>query len=290
MLSIPNLPGVREGTFHGMPALLIETPLCTCAVSLFGAQVLSFVPRGQGDLLWMSPTTKAPPSAIRGGIPLCWPHFAKQGQPDTATQHGFARTSQWRVTQARAHENGEIELSFALEPSEATPLALMSLLRVGATLHQTLTTTNPTAQTHRITQAFHTYFRVGDAREIYVTGLAGLSYLSKFDDFAEFTQVGEFRLETQSQVRSDRIYQGAGGRYALVDAVLKRRIEIASHGSSTLVVWNPGAEAIKSFTDIPHHAWLDYFCLEVANAGREVVTLAPGAAAQLSQTIWAAPL
>jgi glucose-6-phosphate 1-epimerase len=280
-----SIPGLRAGEFQGLPALLIDTPQSKCAISLFGAHVLSFVPKGFSDLLWMSPANKRPPSPIRGGIPLCWPHFAKQGQPDTAPQHGFARTQQWKVSLAQQKNSGEIELAMIPADAHFHAMSLMLTMRIGASLSQALTTVNMTKVPFSLTQAFHTYYRVGDARKIHVTGLAGKNYLSKFENFAETTQEGDFRLEEKSGMRSDRIYQKVAGRYVMHDPVLKRKISLSSEGSKTLVVWNPGAEAVKTFTDIPHDAWPDYFCLEVANAGEEVITLPPGASTQISQTI-----
>ncbi len=279
------IPGLRAGEFQGLPALLIDTPQSKCAISLFGAHLLSFTPKGFSDLLWMSPSNKRPPNPIRGGVPLCWPHFAKQGQPDSAPQHGSARTQQWKVSLAQQKSDGDIELALVPADPNYHALNVMLTMRIGASFSQALTTVNMTRAPFALTQAFHTYFRVGDARQIYVTGLRGKRYLSKFDDFAEFEQEGDFRLEQATQMRSDRIYQKVAGRYVLHDPVLRRTISLASEGSKTLVVWNPGAEAIKSFTDIPHDAWPDYFCLEVANAGEEVITLAPGASTQISQKI-----
>jgi glucose-6-phosphate 1-epimerase len=281
---------IEKTTFQNFPALRIETPSSVCTVSLFGAHVLSFVPRGHDDLLWMSPTTKPMPSPIRGGVPLCWPHFAKQGQPDTAPQHGIARSAMWKVTQQATHGSGAVSITFEPEVALHPALRVSSTLYIGAMLRQSMTTTNVSNDSFPLTQAFHTYFRVGDARKIYVNGLSGTRYLSKFDEFKEFAQLGDFKLEHQTQMRSDRIYQRTDGHYSLIDPVLQRRISIASERSSTLVVWNPGAEAVKNFTDIPHDAWPQYFCLEVANAGAEVVTLLRDASVTMAQTISVAAL
>jgi glucose-6-phosphate 1-epimerase len=276
---------IKHASFQNIPALLIETPRSTCAVSLFGAHVLSFVPRGQRDLLWMSPTTKPLPSPIRGGIPLCWPYFAKQGQPETAQQHGIARTAAWKVVHQTTHDSGNASITLEPETQVHAALKVSTTLHIGDALYQSMTTTNVSNETFPLTQAFHTYFAVGDAAQIYVTGLAGAKYLSKFDDFAQFTQSGDFKLAPETKMRSDRIYQQVGGAYSLIDPALNRRIHIRSENSSTLVVWNPGAEAVKTFTDIPHDAWPQYFCLEVANAGAEVIALAPGMSRTMAQTI-----
>ena len=106
-----SIPGLRFGEFQGFPALLITTPFSKAAISLFGGHVLSFVPTGFEDVLWISPNSKRPPDPIRGGIPVCWPYFAKQGQPPDAPQHGLVRTQQWQVTHAERTIDGEIVLA-----------------------------------------------------------------------------------------------------------------------------------------------------------------------------------
>ena len=83
--------GVTRETWQGLDVLRVETPFSVARFSLHGGQVLSFVPTGFDDLLWLSPTTVQPPKAIRGGVPVCWPYFGRQGQPDDAIPDGHAR-------------------------------------------------------------------------------------------------------------------------------------------------------------------------------------------------------
>ena len=75
--------------FHGRPALRLRTKAGAAAVvSLHGAQVLSWTPPGGADRLYLSPQAVFDGrTAIRGGIPLCFPQFADLG---SLPQHGFA--------------------------------------------------------------------------------------------------------------------------------------------------------------------------------------------------------
>jgi len=281
-----SIPGLRFGEFQGLPALLITTPFSKAAVSLFGGHVLSFVPAGFDDVLWMSPTTKRPPDPLRGGIPVCWPYFAKQGQPADAPQHGLVRTLQWQVTHAQQNADGEIALALAAPAVEGVPMSLILTMRIGHALEQALTTVNLGDETVRFTQALHTYFRVGDARRVHVTGLNGVSYADKFDDFNEHTQNGNWDLhDARDPGRSDRIYADAGNAFELVDPSAQRKITLKTSGTKTLVVWNPGEEWIKTFADLPADGWLRYVCLEAANCGAEVIELGPDDSHVLQQTI-----
>ena len=281
-----TIPGLRFGEFQGFPALLISTPFAKAAISLFGGHVLSFVPQGFDDVLWVSPTSKRPPDPIRGGIPICWPYFAKQGQAADAAQHGLARTLQWQVTHAQQNPDGGIVLAMAPPAVPGVSMNLMLTMRIGRALEQALTTVNFGAETVRFTQALHTYFKVADSSRISVTGLDGLSYSDKFDNFNEHTQRGDWNLHDERDPgRSDRIYMNAGSRFELIDPAAQRKITLITSGSKTLVVWNPGSEFIKTFADLPADGWKHYVCLEASNCGPDVIELEPDGSHVLQQTI-----
>ena len=286
-----SIPGLRFGEFQGFPALLITTPFSKAAISLFGGHVLSFVPTGLDDLLWISPATKRPPDAIRGGIPVCWPYFAKQGQPPDAPMHGLVRTLQWQVTHAEQTASGEIVLALAAPEVPEVPMNVILTMRIGRALEQALTTVNLSKETVRFTQALHTYFRVADADRVHVTGLDGLTYADKFDNFNEYTQRGDWNLQgARDPGRSDRIYADTGNHFELIDPAGQRKITLSTSGSKTLVVWNPGAELIKTFADLPPEGWRSYVCLETANCGAEVIELGTDDSHVLQQTIGVAAL
>ncbi|MBS7455626.1 D-hexose-6-phosphate mutarotase [Coralloluteibacterium stylophorae] len=273
-------------TFLDMPALRIETPASTAVLSLFGAQLLSFVPKGGQDLLWVSPQTRRPPAPIRGGVPLCWPWFGRQGQAADAPAHGLVRTLQWSLITAVQDADGSVALELAPPRIDATPLRARLRIRVGAGFEQALETYNAGDVPVRFTQALHSYFAVGDATRVRVEGLDGLDYLDKFDGFARHVQKGDWTLaDARDPGRSDRIYLGAGGRYVLCDPAEGRAIEVRTGGSRNVVVWNPGEAATRDFADLAPDAWRRFLCVEAANSESEAVELAPGASHALRQTV-----
>ena len=87
--------------FKGLPALQLNTASgARAVVSLFGAQVLSWIPAGGQERLYLSESALFDGrSAIRGGIPVCWPQFAAQGR---LPRHGLVRTLPWQVLDERA--------------------------------------------------------------------------------------------------------------------------------------------------------------------------------------------
>jgi glucose-6-phosphate 1-epimerase len=283
---------IHHSSFQGLPTLLIDTALARCEVALFGAQVLSFIPKSDGrDVLWCSASHLKPGKPVRGGVPICWPWFSKQNVSASSPQHGFVRTLEWQLTSQSSLASGEIVLEFtppafpALPPDSSAWPANCSVrmeLVIGETLTQILRTQNHSAQALVLTQALHTYFRVGDVRQVTVEGLQGHDYLDKLLDFAAAKQTAPWTFVDSC----DRIYMDMPGRSSIIDPIWKRKIQIDSLASASTVVWNPGALGVQSFDDIPPSDWPQYLCIEVANCSpRDSVSLAPGATATIQQTL-----
>ena len=87
----------------------------------------------------------------------------------------------------------------------------------------------------------------------------------------------------------DRIYTGAPAELALVDGALQRSVHIHAEGSHTAVVWNPGATLAAGMADLQDDEYRRFVCVETANAGAEVITLAPGRTHTLVAQIAAGP-
>ena len=66
----------------GLPRVVVNTSRCRGAVSLYGAQVLEWQPSEQEPVLWLSPSAiYEDGTAIRGGIPICFPWFGAPSIP-----------------------------------------------------------------------------------------------------------------------------------------------------------------------------------------------------------------
>jgi glucose-6-phosphate 1-epimerase len=81
---------IEMAELHGQPVIKLQTPEGAVAlISLFGAQLLSWTPAGGEDRLYLSPKAIFDGhTAIRGGVPVCFPQFAGEGP---LPKHGFAR-------------------------------------------------------------------------------------------------------------------------------------------------------------------------------------------------------
>ncbi len=284
----------------GHSALRLTTRHGSAVIALHGAHLLSWLPAGQREVFWLSPDALPEPAAIRGGVPVCWPWFAKQGMPASAAQHGPVRTLAWQISAIHGSSDDEVSLSLAPcaqaddAPSSLAELApglqLSLRLTLGATLGQTLHTRNVGSQPFQLTQALHSYFAVADATGATIEGLDRLPYQDKLRDMAPDIQRTPFALE----LACDRIYHhplpeiaGASTthRYTLTDPAWQRRIVIDTQGSQSVVVWNPGSDGARHIGDMPDDGWQDFFCIEAANAGPDGVTLAPGAEHRLGQIL-----
>lgn len=280
---------------HGRPAQLsfttgpgdwayahISNEHATATISLYGAQVLSFVPAATGtNLLFVSEgAVYAPGQAIRGGVPVCWPWFGPDPQGLGRPAHGLARTRCWSVVGSGATADGSIWLSLALCDSSETralwphAFELTLNITVGRTLQLALSTRNTGHARFAITQALHTYFAVSDIAHASVNGLDGCRYTDRATGAhsAAAQQTGPVHFTGEV----DRIYHGAPTVLELVDAGIARRTAIRSVGSYTAVVWNPGAVLAERMADLPGEAWRRFVCVETANTGQEVITLPPG--------------
>ena len=198
---VPDVQGLRLGTFAGMPALLVEAQGARAAIAVHGGHLLSWLPDGHEDVLWLSPALAPAPAAIRGGVPVIWPYFGRQGQGDDVPSHGFARTVRWQIESARRDADGSLRLTLAPPALVGLPLTLRMELHVGATLEQRLVTTNTGDAPVVFTQALHSYFRVADATQAAVRGLDAVRFRDKV--------TGESHIQL-----GDRLSFIVGGRYS----------------------------------------------------------------------------
>lgn len=255
-------------------------------VALHGAQVLAWNVDGVG-LLWLSPIARIRAGkGIRGGIPVCWPWFADHPTDATRPAHGFVRHRAWSVVATNATPDA-VSITLATAATDADqhlwPYRAIARLTVtlGATLSLTLETTNTSPAPMALTEALHTYFRVSDVANAQVTGLEGRAYLDKLEGFARKTQSGPIGFAGEV----DRIYLGDTGAITIHDTGARRTLHIAGSGSRSAVVWNPWTEKTARLGDMGSpDAFRQMLCVETANAGDDVVTLAPGATHTLGVT------
>lgn len=263
----------------GLQAAHIQSSLCEARVSLQGAQVLDWTPAGEKPVVWLSPGASfIKGKSVRGGVPVCWPWFgAHEAQADYPA-HGFARTVAWEVLSSEALADERVRLHFRLLVDDTinsmwpdtTPLELT--ISMGKSLELELLTRNEASQPIRLSEALHTYFAVGDIRQVHVSGLEDGDYLDKTEGFARKRQQGDISFNSEV----DRVYLATERQCVIDDPVWQRRIVIDKRGSRSTVVWNPWLEKARAMGDMGEQGYLSMVCVESGNAASDVVTIAPG--------------
>lgn len=269
----------------GLPVAEIQTAHASARVALQGAQVLTWQPAGQKPVIWVSnAAVYEAGKGVRGGVPVCWPWF---GARDGLPAHGFVRTRLWEMRESTQDAAGQVMLRLGTTDDARSrtlwdfSFDLELIVTVGQTLSMALVTRNTGTAPFTITDALHTYFRVGDIAQAKVQGLTDCDYLDKVQNFAKCRQSGavEFTGET------DRIYTDTIADCLIEDKALGRTIRVAKQGSSSTVVWNPWSEREKAFADMATGEYREMLCVETCNAGPDQVTLAPDCTHMLAALI-----
>lgn len=259
---------------EGLQALRFAHQKGQGSVSLYGGQVLSWQPREQLPVFWLSDASYySSGKAIRGGVPLCWPWFGGEvklpnGTINKVSNHGFARQSQWKISDIKMSASAtEITLSLIGEQcSTHWPAAfeLSQILVFGESFQQSLTMKNLSAETVAYTGALHSYFCVGDPQKTEIPALSHVFYDDKLSGLSE----------QQSELKNclgpiDRVYDSSASMM-IVDHKWQRKIEVLSQGCQQWVLWNPGKDA-RTMPDLHAQGEDEFVCLEAANTGWQAI-------------------
>lgn len=263
-----NVQGVTFSMRDHLMMIDVENEYAKATITTHGACVLSYVPQGGQDLLWVSPTAVYNgQKAVRGGIPVCWPWFGKAKSAGLPA-HGFVRNMVWHLDRVANLPSGVTEVRLVCDDTAETrsvwPHAfhLELKIEVGDKLALSLTTTNLNDHDIEITEALHTYFKVADPRGLTVAGLGNTIHLDKLNEEAPP------EIQTEPVVihpPKDSVYLNHQGEAVIEDLGNQRRIVIEKRNSDSSVVWNPGPEIVKGFDDIPEQGWLEFACVESGN-------------------------
>jgi len=257
----------------------VNTPKAKALISTHAGQVLSYQPAGEDDILFLSSKAYYQESkAIKGGAPVCWPWFGPDPEGKGRPGHGFVRNRPWHVIGTDAIPDGNIKVTLGLtdtpETREIWPHAfsLKQEIVISDSLNLALITRNTGAESFSITQAFHTYFKVGDITQTSVMGLQDCTYIDKVDNSTEKKQQGVITIASEV----DRIYLGVSNTQIIDDKALNRCIQIISQGNKTAVVWNPWEKISKEMADLEDADYQRLICVETTNAASDVIAIAPG--------------
>ena len=270
---MPDATATPE-VFAGLPCVRLRLDADNhLLVALHGGHVLSWVAQG-AEQLYLSPRSLLDGrSAIRGGVPVCFPQFNQRGP---LPKHGFARNLPW-VASGATRQAGAVQLALALQHNAATmalwphPFTLQLVLTLEqGRLALDLSVDNTGTAPLSFMVALHTYFRVADIAQTRVDGLDGCASWDALAD-VHSPQRGAIRFVGEY----DRVFSAAAAPLQFTDG--HKTVQVAQSASlGNTVVWNPGAAKCAALADMPPDGFVQMLCIEAAQIDTPV-TLAAGA-------------
>jgi glucose-6-phosphate 1-epimerase len=284
---IPGVVRIEPGN-GGLTKIVVTSPQAGAEIYLQGAHVTRYEPAGKRPVLWMSGSSWFEPGKpIRGGVPICFPWFGPNQENPKLPAHGFARLREWSIESTK-HENNLVTITLALKSDDATralwphDFEIRHIIRIGSSLEMSLAVKNISQQAFKFEEALHSYFAVGDIKQVSISGLAGVTYIDKVDG-AKTKQQAEPLIRFTGE--TDRPYLNTEATCIIDDPAAKRKIEISKRGSKVTVVWNPWINKSKAMPDFGDNEWPGMVCVETANVAQHAVQLAPGATHEMTARI-----
>ncbi len=291
-MELRNLPAISTLSdsvtvceYNGVKIVRVIHQRAEAGISLHGGHLLWFKPANQHDVIWLSEEAIiSKEKAIRGGIPICWPWFGRLAEP----AHGFARTSNWTLSEHKESNNGVI-ISLTLSHSKETlsiwPHRFLATLNieVSDTLTVTLDVENCDDDEWRFSGALHTYLNLADVRTSTVTGM-GAEYIDSLADTTITTGPDELMINSAI----DRVYLKPASRLDINDPSHQRTLTVCNQGDNSAVIWNPWLEGAKAMADMAAQGYQTMLCVEstlYADSFEEGKQLQPGEHYQISTTI-----
>ncbi|CAL94277.1 D-hexose-6-phosphate mutarotase [Azoarcus olearius] len=262
--------------FRGQPAISLATASgARAVVGLFGGQVLSWKPAGGEERLYLSDSAVFDgATAIRGGVPVCFPQFATEG---ALPRHGFARNRAWAVRTRRTGDDFAM-LALGLDADDATRALWphdfdleLTVLIEDSRLELELEVTNTGTDDFAFTAALHTYLRVREVEESRLEGLYGSEYRDSADGGKLKRDSGDALL---IEDETDRIYHAV--QRPLLLREYDRSLGINAEGFPDVVVWNPWETRCAALPDMAALDFRRMLCVEAAVV-QNPVRLAPQA-------------
>ena len=248
----------------------LSNNLAECKISLWGGHIISYRPKTEEhDIFWLGDLNKFDNiSAIRGGIPVCWPRFAAEKLNDHFPRHGFARISNWKLKRIDVTDN-KIEVDLSLIPDEKYNLNILTNLFIKITdrLECSLETINNSNENFVFSEALHAYFNVGSRDETIIRGGSGYRYKNDND------------LQINNEF--DAAFINHTGSIEIEDKIYNRIIHMDKVGSNNTIIWNPD----KDLAEMNPGQYKNFICVEPANQGDYFITLPPAQKHKLTMIV-----
>mmetsp|Transcript_109414 Transcript_109414/g.274060 ORF Transcript_109414/g.274060 Transcript_109414/m.274060 type:complete len:402 (+) Transcript_109414:81-1286(+) len=241
----------------------------TCDVSIYAAHVVSWCLPDAGEQLFTSSDAilGTPGTAIRGGVPICWPQFGtfETAKDAPKLKHGFVRQSgNWQVSDV-SEDTVILRLTPDAEMLKKWPSEFEFFYKVilGAkSLSLKMEVTNTGAQPLEFTGCLHTYFRCEACTDCTVEGLKGEKVDVGIGDFfrgAEIEKREHVTFDGESEIQL--LYGGTADAIVLHDGA-DRRLRLTKMNMPDWVLWNIGDDNAHTLKDLGSGEQRKYVCVE----------------------------
>jgi glucose-6-phosphate 1-epimerase len=245
-----------------LPCIKLHYGTASAVISLYGAQLLSYQPAPGKELLWLSPKAQwHNQSAIRGGVPVCWPWFGPAGAVFNPTQdalpnHGVVRNRLWQLIQQHTGATAaSVTLMTELDklPYYSGSVKLQLCLTLTDSLSIALSCSSPIPQQ----AALHSYFATADIAKVAVRPLPH-NYYDKVSDSSQHSSNNIAQINSET----DRIYQHSGAQLRVDSDNLQ--LALTQSGHDATVVWNPWQAKSAAIADLAADSYRQFICVETA--------------------------
>ena len=245
--------------------LIIKHQKFDAAFTLHGGHLIHFQSKQQAPLIYLSKAAVFnEEKAIRGGVPICWPWFAKPKKElgDHLPFHGFVRTNKWAVTNINEDVNGlNIDFSFASNNTTKEiwdhDFQLTLKASLSDSIELSLITENIGSKDFTYGGALHTYLHIANTEQCEIKGLA-----ENYTDSLDSNKPKKASSTLTINAELDSIHQVNKGEITVIDGGHQRKITVSNTGNDSVVAWNPWINKAESLEDMPNDGYKTMLCIE----------------------------
>ena len=243
-------PELSLYAYNDIPVLHLQHAVGSAKIALQGAHLFSWQPaQTQQDVLWLSEIEPFETgTAIRGGVPICYPWFGNAGSP----AHGFARTSLWQLSDYEIRTD-KVRLVFSLFSALNIVLAKVEM-QFSEQCELRFTHYGDSAMKN-VQVALHSYFNVADINHTRISNLP----TECFNSLSQSQEVVPSPRAIRENV--DCIYTAPQQPTEVHDIGNHRIITVEHLNAGNVVLWNPWHKTTSNMTE---NGYQTMVCVETA--------------------------
>lgn len=243
-------PELSLYAYNDIPVLHLQHAVGSVKIALQGAHLFSWQPtQCQQDVLWLSEIEPFETgTAIRGGVPICYPWFGNADSP----AHGFARTSLWQLSDYEIRTD-KVRLVFSLFSALNIVLAKVEM-QFSEQCELRFTHYGDSAMKN-VQVALHSYFNVADINHTQIANLP----TECFNSLSQSQEVVPSPRAIRENV--DCIYTTPQQPTEVHDIGNHRIITVEHLNAGNVVLWNPWHKTTSNMTE---NGYQTMVCVETA--------------------------